>query len=115
MGEFQKGEITLVTNIQTRSDNSIRDDVLFELKWDPKITSNDIAVAVKEGVVTLAGFVSNYWEKLEAEKAAKRVSGVKAVANDIEVKLTAKRTDPEIARAAVHVLENNVSITAVRL
>ena len=52
--------------------------------------------------MTLAGFVSNYWEKLEAEKAAKRVSGVKAVANDIEVKLTAKRTDPEIARAAVH-------------
>jgi osmotically-inducible protein OsmY len=115
MGEFQKGEITLVTNIQTRSDNSIRDDVLFELKWDPKITSNDIAVAVKEGVVTLAGFVSNYWEKLEAEKAAKRVSGVKAVANDIEVKLTAKRTDPEIARAAVHVLENNVSIPSDKI
>jgi osmotically-inducible protein OsmY len=115
MAESQKGEITLVTDIQTKSDNAIRDDVLFELKWDPKISSNDIAVAVKEGVVTLAGFVSNYWEKLEAEKAAKRVSGVKAVANDIEVKLTASRTDPEIARAAVHVLENNVSIPSDKI
>ena len=51
---------------------------------------------------------ADIWEKLEAEKAAKRVFGVKALANDLEVKLTDKRTDPEIARAAVHVLENNV-------
>ena len=111
MCEVQKGEFTIVAKTETRSDNSICDDVLFELSWDPKISSNDIAVAVKEGVVTLAGLVSSYWEKLEAEKAAKRVSGVKAVANDIEVKLTSKRTDPEIARAAVHVLENNVGYT----
>jgi osmotically-inducible protein OsmY len=106
-------EVSLeVAKTETRNDNSIRDDVLFELRWDPKIRSNDIAVAVKEGVVTLAGFVSNYWEKLEAEKAAKRVSGVRGVANDIEVRLASKRTDPEIARAAVHVFENNVSIPA---
>ncbi len=52
----------MTTNKQTRSDDSIRDDVLFELKWDPKINSSDIAVAVKNGVATLSGFASSYWE-----------------------------------------------------
>src|ERR1700682_62015 len=93
-----------------RSDEAIRQDVLFELKWDPKITSSDIAVAVKDGVVTLSGYVPSYWEKDAAEKAVKRVYGVRGVANDIEVKLSSKRTDPEIARDAVHELESHVSI-----
>jgi osmotically-inducible protein OsmY len=100
----------MTTTTQTRFDSLIRDDVLFELKWDPKITSNDIAVAVKDGVVTLSGYVSSYWEKDAAEKAAKRVYGVKAVANDVEVKLPLTRTDPEIARDAVHELESHVSV-----
>jgi hypothetical protein len=71
------------------TDQSIREGVIIELKYDPKITSSDIAVAVKDGVVTLSGYVSSYWEKDEAEKAAKRVYGVRGVANDIEVKLPA--------------------------
>ena len=100
----------MTTKTQTRSDNYIRDDVLVALHWDPKITSSDIAVAVKDGVVTLSGFVASYWEKDAAEKAVKRVYGVKAVANDIEVKLGSKPTDPEIARAAVHELESHISI-----
>ena len=100
----------MTTTTQTRFDSLIRDDVLFELKWDPKISSNDIAVAVKDGVVTLSGYVSSYWEKDAAEKAAKRVYGVKAVANDVEVKLGLTRTDPEIARDAVHELESHVSV-----
>ncbi len=99
----------------TRSDKAIRDDVIFELKWDPKITSNDIAVAVKDGVVTLSGYALSYFEKDAAEKAAKRVYGVKAVANDIEVKLTSTRTDPEIARDAVHELESHVSIPSDKI
>jgi osmotically-inducible protein OsmY len=94
----------------TRSDDSLRNDVQFELKYDPKITSNDIGVAVKERVVTLFGFVPSYWEKDAAEKAAKRVFGVKAVANDIEVKRDSKRTDPEIARDVVHELQSHISI-----
>ena len=78
----------MATTTQAKSDTSIGDDVLLELKWDPKISSDsDIAVAVKDGVVTLTGFVSSYWERVEAEKAAKRVYGVRAVANDIEIKL----------------------------
>ncbi len=97
--------------MQTRSDDLIRSDVLFELKWDPKISSSsDIAVAVKDGVVTLTGFVHSYWDKDAAEKAVKRVYGVKGVANDIEVKLSSARTDPEIAREAVHELDSHISI-----
>jgi osmotically-inducible protein OsmY len=100
----------------TRTDQSLRDDVLFELKYDPKLTSpNDIAVAVTEGVVTLSGYVSSYWEKDAAEKAVKRIYGVRAVANDIQVKLSTMRTDPEIARDAVHELESHISIPADKI
>jgi len=95
-----------------RSDDEIRNSVLLELKWDPKVTSDDIGVAVKDGVVTLTGFVPSYWEKNAAEKAAKRVYGVKAVANDLEVKLLSTRTDPEIARDIVKELESHISIPA---
>jgi len=102
--------------MQTRSDDLIRSDVLFELKWDPKISSSsDIAVAVKDGVVTLTGFVHSYWDKDAAEKAVKRVYGVKGVANDIEVKLSSARTDPEIAREAVHELESHISIPSDKI
>ncbi len=98
-----------------KTDASIREDVIFELKYDPKITATDIAVAVKDGVVTLSGYVPSYWEKDAAEKAAKRVYGVKALANDLQVKLSSARTDPEIARDAVHELESHVSIPADRI
>jgi osmotically-inducible protein OsmY len=81
----------MVAKMQLRSDDEIRDSVLLELEWDPKITSHDIAVAVKDGVVTLSGFVHSYWEKDAAEKAVKRVYGVRGVANDIEVKLPRRR------------------------
>ena len=94
----------------TRRGDDIRNDVFSELKWDPKIHSTDIAEAVKDGVVTLSGFVHNYWDKDAAEKAVKRVYGVRGVANDIEVKLSSARTDPEIAREAVHELESHISI-----
>ena len=106
----------MATKTQTRSDNSLLDDVVLELKWDPKISSaSDIAVAVKDGVVTLSGFVPSFWEKDAAEKAVKRVYGVRGIANDIEVKLFWQRTDPEIARDAVHELERHVSIPADRI
>ena len=101
----------LATTTLTRTDQSLREDVLFELKYDPKLTTaSDIAVAVKEGVVTLSGYVSSYWEKDAAEKAVKRVYGVRGVANDIQVKLSTVRTDPEIARDAVQELESHISI-----
>ena len=102
-------------DVTTRPDSAISQDVILELKWDPKITSNDIAVAVKDGVVTLSGFVSSYMEKEAAEKAAKRVYGVRAVANDIQIKLSSARTDPEVARDAVHELESHVLIPADKI
>jgi osmotically-inducible protein OsmY len=88
----------------------------MELKWEPKLTHpDDFAVAVKDGVVTLSGFVPSYWEKDAAEKAVKRVDGVRGVANDIKVKLPEERTDPEIARDAVQSLQSYVSIPADRI
>ncbi len=104
-----------MTETPVRTDQALRDAVLAELRWDPKITSPDIGVAVKDGVVTLAGFVSSYWEKDAAEKAAKRVYGVRGVANDLEVKLVSSRTDPEIARDAIHEIESHVSLPADRI
>lgn len=86
-----------------KSDSQIEQDVLEELKWGPELDPTDIAVRVKDGVVTLTGFVHTLPEKYEAERAAKRVAGVLGVANDIEVRLFGadSRPDPEIARDAV--------------
>lgn len=92
---------------ETRTDTQIQEDVLAELKWDARVQPNEIGVAVKDGVVTLTGWVDSYTKKWAAEDAAHRVRGVKAVANDIEVRLptTNERTDADIAAAAVHALE----------
>jgi osmotically-inducible protein OsmY len=89
------------------SDSDIKKSVEAELQWDPSIKSTDIALSVKNGVVTLAGFVSNYTQKFQAEADVKRVTGVTGVANDIEVRLPAidKKPDPEIARDAVSALK----------
>lgn len=86
-----------------KSDEELRRDVEAELKWDPDIDAKDIAVAVNDGVVTLAGFVRSYSQRWQAERDVKRVSGVRAVANDLEVRLPNidERPDPEIAREAV--------------
>jgi osmotically-inducible protein OsmY len=101
----------MATTTQATTDDSVRENVLSELKWDPRISSeNDIAVAVKDKVVTLSGFVPTFWDKDAAERAAKRVYGVKAVANDISVKPLWQRTDPEIARDAIQQLERHISI-----
>jgi osmotically-inducible protein OsmY len=95
---------------EVRTDDDIRNDVIFELKWDPKLSSKDIAVDVKEGVVTLSGFVGSYWQRNAAEKAVKRIHGVRGVADDLKVKLAWERTDPEIARDAVHQLGAHTGI-----
>ena len=93
-----------------RSDIDIKRDVEAELRWNPDIDATDIAVSVKDGVVTLSGFVRSYAQKFEAEQTAKRVNGVRAVANDIEVRLPIfnRRPDPEIARDAVKEIQKNL-------
>ena len=97
---------------QVKSDSEIREDVINELRWDPQITEPEaIGVAVQDGAVTLTGHVSTYAQRLAAARAAERVYGVKAVANDLEVKLSgAPRDDSDIARAIAHVLEWNVQV-----
>jgi osmotically-inducible protein OsmY len=93
--------------------SEIEQDVREELQWDPDLDASDIAVSVKDGVVTLAGFVKSYTDKYEAEAAAKRVAGVVAVANDLEVRLPSvdERPDPDIARDAVAALKSMLPIS----
>jgi osmotically-inducible protein OsmY len=95
-----------------KSDSEIREDVIRELRWDPQVPDPEaIGVAVQDGAVTLTGHTSTYAEKLAAARAAERVYGVKAVANELKVKLSGEpRDDADIARAIAHVLEWNVQI-----
>jgi osmotically-inducible protein OsmY len=93
-----------------KTDAEIKKDVEDELRWDPDIDATDVAVAVKNGVVTLTGYVRSYMQKLQAEKDAKRVAGVTAVANDIEVRLPFinQRPDPEVARDVVNAIQREL-------
>ncbi len=96
-----------------RTDAQIERDVKEELKWHPDLDATDIALTVQNGVVTLAGFAKSYLEKYEAEQAVKRVAGVVAVANDIEVRLPNidQRPDPDIARDVVAALKSSLPLT----
>jgi osmotically-inducible protein OsmY len=100
-----------------KTDEEIQRDVQAELKWDARLQPNEIGVIVKDGVVTLTGWVDSYLKKWNAEEAAQRVAGVKAVANDIEVRLpgSSERTDSDIAAAAVHALEWDALVPSDRL
>ena len=83
-----------------KSDIELKRDVERALEWEPSIDAREIAVTAKNGVVTLTGYVSSYAEKWTAERVAKNVAGVTALANDIRVKLDNQRTDAEIAESA---------------
>ena len=93
-------------------DLELKKSVESELNFEPSINAAEIGVAVKGGIVTLSGRVPSYWEKIAAERAAARVSGVKAVANELEVRLpgSSERTDEDIARAAVDTLRWTVLV-----
>jgi osmotically-inducible protein OsmY len=95
--------MTMLSIIE-KADTKLKMDVLSELKYEPCVGITDIGVLVKDGTVTLNGFANNYSEKWEAVRAAKRVAGVKAIADDIEVRLPGSlhHTDGDIAAAAAH-------------
>jgi osmotically-inducible protein OsmY len=95
----------MVTATLIKTDEEIQQDVLAELKWDARVQPNEIGVSVKDGIVTLTGWVDSYLKRWTAEDIAHRVSGVKAVANDLDVKLATERTDPDIAQSALHAIE----------
>lgn len=95
----------MTTATLTETDVRVRDAVVRQLDWDPEVDGSAVGVAARSGAVTLTGFVDTYFGKLAAERAAKRVHGVRAVANDIEVRLRLERTDTDIAQDAVRALE----------
>ena len=98
-------------------EHQLRQDVLDELEYEPSINADHIGVGVHAGVVTLTGFVSSYGEKLAAERAARRVKGVKAIAEEIEIRLPSdkKVADDEIAGRAVDILKWRVGFPANRI
>lgn len=100
-----------------KTDRQIRDEVEAELDWDPSFDSRQIGVAVKDGIVTLSGHVNAFPDRWAAQKAAQRVADVKAIANEIEVKLPSdlRRSDTEIAEAALKAIQSNQSIPAGQL
>ncbi len=99
------------------TDNDIQKDIIAELNAEPNLRNDDIAVGVRDGVVTLAGFVDSFADKWRAERVVSKIKGVKAVVNELEVKLpsSSQRTDPEIARAAVNALQWNVLVPHDRI
>ena len=95
----------MTTATLTDADVRVRDAVIRQLDWDPEVDASAVGVAATHGTVTLSGFINTYSGKVAAERAAKRVHGVRAVANDIEVHLRPGRTDVDIARDATRALE----------
>src|SRR5258708_17363596 len=108
------GKETCNMAVSVRSDEEIQRDVLEELKWDSRVQPNEIGVAVKDGIVTLTGWVDSYLKKIAAEEATHRVRGIKAVVNDIEVRLpgSAERTDADLAAAVLNALKRDAAIPA---
>ena len=99
------------------TDMELKKAVEAELTFEPSIDAANIGVAVKDGIVTLTGNVDSYWAKIAAERAVARVNGVKAIANDLEVRLptSSERTDEDIARAALNALEWDVLVPSDRI
>jgi osmotically-inducible protein OsmY len=110
-------KMTFLRKERHMDDLELKRAVESELNFEPSINAAEIGVAVKDGVVTLTGRVPSYWEKVAAERAAARVAGVKAVANELEVRLpgSSERTDEDIARAAVDALKWSVLVPEDRI
>jgi osmotically-inducible protein OsmY len=105
----------MATATMVHTDEEIQENVMAELKWDAKLQPNEIGVTVKDGIVTLTGWVDSFLKKWSAEDVALKVSGVKAVANDLEVKLASVRTDADIAAAALRALEWDAFVPSDRV
>ena len=100
-----------------KTDTQLQHDVLAEFEWEPSIDASQVGVRAKDGVVTLTGSVASYADKMTAERVAKRVYGVKAVANDVEVKIpgSSQRSDSDIAAAAVSALKWDTTVPEDRI
>ena len=100
-----------------KTDAQLQHDVMEELRWEPSVDETDIAVAARDGVVTLAGCVRSYAEKLAAERAVERVAGVEGIVQELEVTIAGphERTDAELAHAVVHALRWDVQVPEDRV
>lgn len=95
-----------------KGDNQIQKDVASEILWDPRVSSSQVSVSAKDGIITLRGSVPHYFEKSAAEDAAQRVAGVRAVADELEVKVMGEfeKSDEEIAEAALSAMKWSYTI-----
>ena len=95
-----------------KNDTQLQRDVIEELRWDPAVGNAEIGVAAKDGVVTISGEINTFAQKYAAERAAKRVGGVRAVAEELKVKLptTNERSDTQLAHAAVNALRWDIEV-----
>jgi osmotically-inducible protein OsmY len=100
-----------------RTDMELQKDVVEELRWEPRLTEDEIGVTVKDGVVTLTGFVPDYAQRRTAAKAAERVAGVRAVAQELVVKVPEpfRRSDTELAHQVVNALAWDVEVPNQRI
>jgi osmotically-inducible protein OsmY len=107
----------LQRTVPMKTDSQLQRDVMAELEWEPRVDHADIGVAVVDGVVTLTGFVKSYAEKLAAEQAVRRVSGVKALAEEIKVRFASDpaTADHEIAKRIVDMYQWSVLVPAQRI
>lgn len=100
-----------------KTDSQLQQDVMDELQWEPRVDHSDIGVAVTDGIVTLSGFVPSYASKIAAENAARRVKGVRGLAEEIEVRLASdpKTADPEIAKRIADLFDWSVTVPRGRI
>ena len=107
-GQGQKE--ALMSTTLTALDQRLRDSVMHQLAADPQVDASLIGVSAQEGIVTLSGYVNSYAEKLAAERSCRRVYGVRALANELEIRLSVIRIDPDIARDALAALKNRIDV-----
>ena len=100
-----------------KSDVEIQKDVMSQLKWEPALNASSIGVAVNNGIVTLSGQVDTYYQKMAAEKAAKKISGVRGIAEDIQIGISPyyRKTDTEIAESVLNSLKWHSAVPEDRL
>ena len=94
----------------TTQEQRLRDDVLRHLEWDPQFDASRVGATVEDGIVTLSGYVDTYAAKLAAERCARRVYGVRGVANELQVALAEERIDPDLVKDALFALKNRVDV-----
>jgi osmotically-inducible protein OsmY len=99
-----------MTTTITTADQILRDAVTRHLAWEPDFDAAMIGVSAQDGIVTLSGYVQSYAAKLAAERAARKLYGVKAIANELDVRLAHDRIDPDIAKDAVEALKSHVEV-----